>query len=75
MIGGMKMDYKILIVEDERNLREILCDYFKSKSELPIAAENGMKALELAENQDFDAVLLDIMMPEEMNPVQIQVLA
>lgn len=64
MIGGMKMDYKILIVEDERNLREILCDYFKSKGELPIASENGMKALELAENQDFDAVLLDIMMPE-----------
>jgi len=58
------MNDRILIVEDELKLREILCDYFRSKGEIPIAVDNGMRALELAENQDFDAVLLDIMMPE-----------
>ena len=57
------MDYKVLIVEDEPKLREILFDYFRSKGERPVAAENGMIALELAEDHDFDAVLLDIMMP------------
>ena len=58
------MDYRVMIVEDEPKLRVILCDYFRSKGETPIPAENGMVALELAEDHDFDAVLLDIMMPE-----------
>ncbi len=58
------MDLKILIVEDEGKLREVLCDYFRSKGELPFEARNGHAALELAEGHEFDAVLLDIMMPE-----------
>ena len=58
------MNYRILIAEDEPNLLEILCDYFSSKGELPIAAGNGLRALELICEQTFDAVLLDIMMPE-----------
>ena len=58
------MDSKLLIVEDEPKLREVLCDYFRSKGVLPVEAENGMQALELLEENEFDAVLLDIMMPE-----------
>lgn len=58
------MDCKILIAEDEPRLREVLCDYFKSRGEAPIEAADGAKALELSEEGDFDAVLLDIMMPE-----------
>lgn len=58
------MDYKILIVEDEQKLREVLCDYFTSKQDIPFPVENGSAALALAEEQTFDAVLLDIMMPE-----------
>ena len=58
------MNSKILIVEDEAMLREVLCDYFRSKGELPAEAANGLVALELLEEQTFDAVLLDIMMPE-----------
>lgn len=58
------MDYKILIVEDEEKLRSILCDYFVSKQDLPTAAENGIQALAYLDEQAFDAVLLDIMMPE-----------
>ena len=57
------MDYKILIVEDEEKLRNILRDYFISKDDLVYTAENGMKALEVAEEMEFDGVLLDIMMP------------
>jgi len=58
------MGYRILIVEDEPKLREILCDYFLSKGDTPTEAANGIQALELADRQEFDAVLLDIMMPE-----------
>ena len=58
------MNSKILIVEDEAKLREILCDYFSSKGELPVEASNGIQALELIDENEFDAVLLDIMMPD-----------
>ena len=57
------MEWKILIVEDEARLREVLCDYFASKGERPYEADNGLQALELMEETTFDAVLLDIMMP------------
>ena len=57
------MNCKILIVEDEEKLREVLCDYFRSKQAFPVGAANGLEALRLMEEEDFDAVLLDIMMP------------
>lgn len=55
---------RILIAEDEERLREILCDLFVSKGAIPVPAANGAVALELASEESFDAVLLDIMMPE-----------
>ena len=58
------MSYRILIAEDEPKLLEILCDYFESRGAVPVPAKDGMQALELAENQEFDGVLLDIMMPK-----------
>ena len=58
------MENRILIAEDEPKLREVLCDYFHSKGEICVEAADGAQALELAETEDFDAILLDIMMPE-----------
>lgn len=58
------MGFRILIVEDEPRLREVLCDYFIDKGDIPVEADNGIQALELAQEQEFDAVLLDIMIPE-----------
>ena len=57
------MNHKILIVEDEAKLREVLCDYFTSRGERPIEACDGFEALARMEECEFDAVLLDIMMP------------
>ena len=58
------MNMRILIAEDEPKLLSILCDYFKSKGDIPCPAKDGMEALELAENGSFDGVLLDILMPK-----------
>lgn len=58
------MKSRILIVEDEPRLREVLCDYFSSRGELPTAVCDGLRALEALDEDDYDAVLLDIMMPE-----------
>ena len=57
------MDYRILIAEDEPKLRQVLCDYFTSRGDLPTPAPDGTAALTLAQEQEFDGVLLDIMMP------------
>ena len=58
------MSYRVLIAEDEPKLLEILCDYFESRGVEPVPAKDGAQALELAEIQEFDGVLLDIMMPK-----------
>ena len=58
------MENRILITEDEPRLLELLCDYIKSRGDLPFPAANGEKALTLSQEQDFDGVLLDIMMPK-----------
>lgn len=58
------MNYRILVVEDEQKLRAVLCDYFASKQDIAFPAVDGADALRLAGEQEFDAVLLDIMMPE-----------
>jgi DNA-binding response OmpR family regulator len=58
------MGDRVLIVEDEALLREILCDYFQAKGEEPIGAENGAAALRYLEEHTVDAMLLDILMPE-----------
>ncbi|MCL2201345.1 MAG: response regulator transcription factor [Oscillospiraceae bacterium] len=57
------MNFKVLIVEDDPKLQEVLSDYFLSRNDIPVTASNGAQALELIEENDFDAVLLDIMMP------------
>ena len=57
------MKERILIAEDEPRLREVLCDYFISKEACPVEAADGLAALSRAEEDTFDAVLLDIMMP------------
>ncbi len=57
------MPNRILIVEDEPKLREVLSDYFISKGDIPFEASDGLKALEYLDDEVFDAVLLDVMIP------------
>ena len=58
------MNNRILIVEDEAYIRDILCDYFRNKGDQPFEAVNGIEALSLIEENEYDAVLLDIMIPQ-----------
>lgn len=58
------MNLKILIAEDEPKLLAIVCEYFKKRGDIPIPAKDGLEALTLAEQETYDGVLLDIMMPK-----------
>lgn len=58
------MTFNLLIAEDEFRMREIIDDYFTSKGFIVTQAKNGAQALEILEDNDFDIVLLDIMMPK-----------
>jgi DNA-binding response OmpR family regulator len=55
---------KILIVEDEKTLRETLRYNFAREGFRVITAADGREALELAEREQPDAVILDLMLPE-----------
>lgn len=55
---------KILIIEDEKDTREILCENFKKEKFLVDFAEDGKKGLFLASTNDYDTIVLDYMLPE-----------
>src|SRR5512137_181909 len=60
---GNRKDAKVLIVEDERNLRELLqIELSRSGYEVDIAAD-GEEGLAIYKEQIFNVVLLDIRMP------------
>ncbi len=54
----------ILMVEDERNTNEAVCEYLKSIGYNAIPAYDGMEAVQLFEQNDFDLAVLDIMLPK-----------
>ena len=54
----------ILIVEDEKNQREILQEFLESKGYETEGAESGEEALKKFESRIFDAILLDIKLPD-----------
>ena len=54
---------RILIVEDEKELATIMVSYLKVEGFDAVAAFDGQKGKELFEKEEFDLVLLDIMLP------------
>lgn len=56
--------YKILIADDEQKIREVLREYAEYEGHEVVEAVDGMQAVELAKNQDFDIIILDVMMPK-----------
>lgn len=55
---------KILVVEDEDILREVIMDYLMEDGYQVLEAEDGEKALELFQANSVDLVILDIVLPK-----------
>ncbi|KAA0811318.1 response regulator transcription factor [Bacillus sp. AY2-1] len=58
------MQRKILIVEDEDILREIVKDYLLNEGYEVLEATDGKEALSIFEEHDVHLIILDIMLPE-----------
>ncbi len=57
--------YKILLADDEFNIRETFSDYLTAKGFYVVTAKNGEEAVNFAEKENFDLILLDVLMPEK----------
>ena len=56
--------YRILVVDDEEHIRTIIKKYADFEGYAVEEAENGMQAVELCREKEYDLVIMDIMMPE-----------
>jgi len=55
---------KLLIVEDEKNLRDLYEEELSESGYEIVKASNGKIAIDLIKNDNFDLVIMDIRMPE-----------
>ena len=55
---------KVLIVDDEKLIREVIKEYLKLEKIEYAEASDGYEAIELAKNETFDVYIMDIMMPK-----------
>ncbi len=56
--------YKILVVDDEQRIREVIREYAEFHGYAVVEAEDGMEAVRICREHNFDAVVMDIMMPK-----------
>lgn len=54
---------RLLIVDDESKLREVLREYAEFEGHQVTEAEDGMEAVKKCREEDFDLIVMDIMMP------------
>ena len=55
---------KILVVDDEQKIRNVIKEYAEFEGYEVTEAEDGMEAVNICKNQDFDIIIMDIMMPK-----------
>ena len=64
MMGGFALEQiKILLADDDKNIRDMVRLYLQNEGYAVTDARNGEHCLEEFAKQDFDLILLDIMMP------------
>lgn len=58
------MNYKILVADDEKEIRELLRLYLENSGYVVLEAEDGQQALQIFRSEKVDLCILDIMMPK-----------
>lgn len=55
---------KVLIVDDEEMIRGVLKEYVEFEGNEAYEAADGMEAVKMCRNNDYDVILMDVMMPK-----------
>ncbi len=55
---------KVLVVDDEEMIRAVLREYIEFEGGEIEEAQDGMEAVKMCREQDFDAIIMDVMMPK-----------
>lgn len=56
--------YKLLIVDDENKIREVVKEYAHINGYETNEAEDGLEAIEKIKNNNYDCIILDVMLPK-----------
>lgn len=59
----MKKLGRVMVVDDEENIREVLSNYLESMNYSVDTAEDGQEALKKYKKGDFDLIISDLLMP------------
>ena len=63
MTNSRGLSQKILVVDDEEDLRNIVMDVLKIQGFVPLEAPDGLSAIAIVKKESPDAVILDLNMP------------
>lgn len=55
---------KILVVDDEKLIRDVIREYLENEKYIVYEAENGKDAINITKKENIDLIVMDIMMPE-----------
>ncbi|MCT4507374.1 MAG: response regulator transcription factor [Tepidibacter sp.] len=58
------MNHKVLVIEDEIGIRKVINDFFKAEGFSIVEASDGQEGIDKFSKDEFDLVILDIMMPK-----------
>lgn len=56
--------FRILVVDDEKRIREVIREYGEFEGHQVLEAKDGMEAVNICKEEDFDVIVMDIMMPK-----------
>ena len=56
--------FKILVVDDEKSIREVIRTYAEFEGNEVVEARDGLEAIAKVREEDFDVIVMDIMMPK-----------
>lgn len=57
------MNYKILVIEDDLEIQELIKQFLKTQNYTLAVASDGVEGIKKLNTQPFDLILLDVMMP------------
>ena len=55
--------YKVLVVDDDENIREVIKEYAEFEGHEVDEACDGMQAVDMVRDRDYDIIIMDVMMP------------